>query len=569
VIIYRAHDESLPTVDLLRPLKEDLRRLSTIAAPSYDALVAPLIDAGELASAVADALEPNLDDADRRGEDFLGLACALASAAEAAWRSDAFATRWEMHTAWRMLAHCEKADVPPRVRRPRSESFAFNAVGPELYSEAASEWHTETHADRVVCVGVRTVGVVFAATVAAALQRRGVETAVFSVRPRGRPFDRHVALGRRFAERLEPWRGATFLVIDEGPGFSGSSIAAGASALSSLGIADDDIVLMPGRTVDRSAFANADVRRRWERHRMAVPDFDKVWLATGRLADVFGTRDLDDIAAGRWRARYAPDGDAAVHPQYERRKYVAVRDDAASWIKFAGLGRYGQVTRRRAQEAATAGWGPDVSTLAHGFLAMTEVPGQPLWSSQAAGLTPQRLADYLAFEGKTWKTGQASMTGHLVEMAVTNTLWLCGGDAAEKMERLVPQQDAEAVRVDGRQFPHEWVGTQSSTIKTDGVEHHDDRFFPGPVDIAWDVAGAMEEWRLNTAAERALIDRYVVQSGDGSIEARLPFYRAAYLAFRGGFATLARDQLHDTRDGRLFGAARDHYRARLSQVLSV
>jgi hypothetical protein len=48
----------------------------------------------------------------------------------------------------------------------------------------------------------------------------------------------------------------------------------------------------------------------------------------------------------------------------------------------------------------------------------------------------------------------------------------------------------------------------------------------------------------------------------------LPFYRAAYLAFRGGYATFACDQLHDTRDGQRFGAARDHYRARLSQVLS-
>lgn len=568
MIIHRAQEESLATADLVQTVRDQLRTLGKTIAPSYDALVAPLIDAGEMTSAVVDALEPQVDDADWRGDQFLALVCAIASAAEAAWRSDSFSTQWAMHTAWRLLANCANADVPPRLRRGLSEGFAFYGVGPELYSEAACEWHSETHRDRAVCIGVRAIGVVFAAAVAAALQRRGVETAVMTMRPRGHPFDRRVLLGRHFAERIDAYRGATFFVVDEGPGLSGSSIAASASALSQLGIEDQDIMLMPGHTVDTSTFANPDVRGRWERHRVVVPDFDEVWLASGRLANAFETRALADIAGGRWRTRYSPEGEAAVHPEHERRKYVAAQESGTSWIKFAGLGRYGRVTCARAQQAAAAGWGPDVSTLAHGFMSMREVPGQPLWSWQATGVTPQRIADYLAFEQQAWKTGHPASTADLVQMAVTNTLWLCGDEAATRVERLIPSIEVEAVRVDGRQYPHEWVGTQSSAIKTDGVEHHDDRFFPGPVDIAWDVAGAIEEWRLSDDAERALVDHYAAKSGDTSIAARLPFYRAAYLAFRGGYATFARDQLHSTRDGPRFAAARDHYCARLSQVLS-
>jgi hypothetical protein len=199
---------------------------------------------------------------------------------------------------------------------------------------------------------------------------------------------------------------------------------------------------------------------------------------------------------------------------------------------------------------------------------MREVDGQPLHAG-AGAVPPQRLAEYVAFQGQVWNSGQPARADHLVEMATTNALWLCGDQAASKIEQIVPTPEVAAVRVDGRHYPHEWVGTATAAIKTDGVEHHDDYFFPGPVDIAWDLAGALEEWRLAGAAERTFVDHYVTCSGDKSIGERLPFYRAAYLAFRGGYATFARDQLQNTRDGERFGRARDHYAARLSQVLSV
>ena len=39
--------------------------------------------------------------------------------------------------------------------------------------------------------------------------------------------------------------------------------------------------------------------------------------------------------------------------------------------------------------------------------------------------------------------------------------------------------------------PHAWLRDENGRlIKTNGSVHGDDHFFPGPCDIAWDLAGA-------------------------------------------------------------------------------
>ena len=37
-------------------------------------------------------------------------------------------------------------------------------------------------------------------------------------------------------------------------------------------------------------------------------------------------------------------------------------------------------------------------------------------------------------------------------------------------------------------------------MKVDAAAHGDDHGFPGPVDVAWDLAGAVVEWELGGAA---------------------------------------------------------------------
>jgi hypothetical protein len=153
------------------------------------------------------------------------------------------------------------------------------------------------------------------------------------------------------------------------------------------------------------------------------------------------------------------------------------------------------------------------------------------------------------------------------EMASINTRELCGDHAAQVLENLAMPADTEAVRVDARQQPHEWIAGAERPIKTDGVDHHDDHFFPGPVDIAWDVAGMIEEWKLDRDGARALIEEYGRATRDVAITARLRFYQAAYLACRAGYVSFAAEQLAGSCDGERFARAREWYRSRLSQVL--
>jgi aminoglycoside phosphotransferase family enzyme len=72
---------------------------------------------------------------------------------------------------------------------------------------------------------------------------------------------------------------------------------------------------------------------------------------------------------------------------------------------------------------------------------------------------------------------------------------------------------------------------------------------------------------MDSAAERAFLESYRRTTGDNGIAVRLPFYRAAYLAFRGAYALMAAGQLSDTPDGDRFRAAARRYRSRLQQLL--
>src|SRR5207237_9027363 len=104
------------------------------------------------------------------------------------------------------------------------------------------------------------------------------------------------------------------------------------------------------------------------------------------------------------------------------------------------------------------------------------------------------------------------------------------------------------VIADARMMPYESLRTTSGTmVKADGAGHGDDHFFPGPCDIAWDLAGAIVEWRMPPASADSFLREYQHRSGDDA-RARLPFWMAAYLAFRAGWCMLAAQAMSGTED---------------------
>jgi len=411
--------------------------------------------------------------------------------------------------------------------------------------------------------------------VTAAWEELGIDVLALTVRPRGHPFDRRLCLAPELTALLRHHVGDPVLVVDEGPGLSGSSFAGTARALRELGWSDEKIVLLPSWRTDGAMLRSEDARARWNRHPQYSVSFEDTWIVTGRLRSQVPGAELSDISAGAWRALLLADPSRypAIHPQHERRKLLA-RPTAAEGVplllRFAGLGRYGDAALDRARALSASGVVRAPVGLVHGFLVQEFPAGSPA----AAGAPPPELlramARYLGYLRRCHGTDAPATP--LDAMLTTNVHEGLGEPAVERLHRrlssMATPADEPATALDGRMLPHEWVRTGAGYLKADAVDHHDDHFFPGPQDIAWDVAGTCLEFGLEGPVRRGFLELYRYESGDGGIAHRLPYYALAYLAFRLGYAGMATDSLAGTDDGERFGRAAARYRRLLERELT-
>lgn len=195
------------------------------------------------------------------------------------------------------------------------EGFAYYALHPEAYARATSELRD---ARDVLVVGVRSIGTTLSAIVRAALVARGISADRTTVRPDGPPSD------RRLSSVTAPRPGATVVVVDEGPGLSGSTFLAVAEAFVRAGVPASRVVLMCSRAPDVGALRAPRAASRWRAFRTIVAD-EPVHAPTGR-----------DLSAGAWRQPcYAREADwPASFPSAERRKVLS----GGRLFKYEGLG---------------------------------------------------------------------------------------------------------------------------------------------------------------------------------------------------------------------------------------
>jgi len=417
------------------------------------------------------------------------------------------------------------AELPAEVEISVPEGFAYYAVDPELYRMAARRFLAEQRPESVAVIGIRSIGATLGGVVESELRKHDVATRFATVRPRSHPFDRQLRVDYDLAHSWLGWTGV-FAIVDEGPGPSATSFASVSEFLGTLGIRDDRIVLFPSRDADPAAFHSERARRCWTRHRRYTVPFE----------DLHKFDDAADLSAGKWREglRRWP----AVQPQHERRKYLC----ADRLYKFAGYGRYGREKLERA--ARLDGWIPTVLGLEDGFLVTRWVEGRPV---RTTAEFVEHAARYLAHVARGFRTGQPADTATLAHLIEVNT-----GRSWND-----PLPESEAVLLDGHMARHEWLETASGIVKTDAVDHYDDQFFPGPQDIAWDVAA----FGIECGAARRVAERYAELAGDRGIADRLPFYRAAYLAFRLGYCDTAAEALGGSEDAARFARARQRYEA--------
>jgi len=436
---------------------------------------------------------------------------------------------------------------PAVVELRRPEGYAFYALDPAAFAALASTLPLSL-GGRVFVVGVRSIGTSLSAVVRAALAQRGLAPERFTVRPTGHPWDRTLELSGRLREAAEQSaRNSEFLVVDEGPGMSGSTFLAVGEALERHGVSVERVRFLGSHPVDAERLVARDGARRWARFRMiALP-------ARGVNAG------LEDFSGGRWRARVFADPRAwpPTWAEQERTKHFV--PERGELLKFSGYPPYQNPVLARARALFEAGFGPRVHPDSPGFLAHAWIPGRPACAVRDRALLLDALPRYLAFRREAFPSREAS-PGALETMTRVNSTEELGVDWPVPSLPIVTP-----VEPDGRMQAHEWIVSGSGLSKTDGADHADDHLYPGPTDMAWDLAGAVVEWELDEPSTRRLLRRYRRLTGDDA-SGRLTAYTAAYCAFRLGFARFA-ERSADEQERARWARASVLYRSRLVAAL--
>ena len=181
----------------------------------------------------------------------------------------------------------------------------------------------------------------------------------------------------------------------------------------------------------------------------------------------------------------------------------------------------------------------------------------------------ETVAAYLAHLYREHAAEPSVSSDTLREMIATNLEEGLGRSWSKDLLDL-PREDwiERGVMLDGRMLAHEWIRSATRYTKVDALDHHDDHFFPGCQDIAWDLAAAVFELDLGNHGRDVLVERYRSISGDRGIAQRLPFYSIAYPAFRLGYTSLASATLGDSPDARRFAVETRRYTELIERELS-
>ncbi|WP_433929073.1 hypothetical protein AB3662_36325 [Sorangium cellulosum] len=560
--VFRGGRRDVPGQRLLDELAADVRALADAAGPDLRRAVAlrALIRAGELESILADGGAEGASLLARLTDDLAALLVGVGDAGAPAipdgqtsghGRPDVWPRTARRLATPEALTALAAIDVPATVPTSPPEGFSFYALHPLDFARLAERVASSPAPVRVV--GVRSIGTTLSAVTAAALRRRGIRADRITVRPAGHPYDRRVELAapqRRWVEDGIA-EGAQFWVTDEGPGFSGSSFLSTGDALTGAGVPRGNIVFLGSRAPDPDALVAPDGARRWRSFRAEIVNY--------------GTHVPGDpgefIGGGQWRRRLYEDESRWPASWTAMERFKCLSRDGDRILKFEGMGRYGAECLERAHGVFQAGFGPEPRDEGQGFASYPWIPGRPLQADDLSTAVLERLAEYCAFRASAFALSSAP-TEELITMTRHNFSTEMGKDFPGELRLEV----ARPVLVDGKMDPHEWLRSSSGELfKVDASGHGDDHFLPGPTDIAWDLAGAVIEWRMAPDVRRAFLDLYRRRSGDDP-ERRLPPYLLAYALLRLGHAAMAAASLQDDGEVRRLVAARQRYRAAIEAL---
>jgi len=545
VWVFRDGKETFESRRLLRDLQAAVR--AVCAQPQVqERQLDALIRAGELESATADLASPST-------QVFTNITDAAAFAF----------VRRDGTPLSRALTAVERVGLPSHLTISPQEGFAYYALHPENFVQATSQ--LARPGETFAVIGIRSIGSTLSAVVRAALLNQGVQAERITVRPTGHPFDRvtNFSPDQQIWVRARQASGAQFVVVDEGPGLSGSSFISVGEALAAAGVARERITFVGSRQPNPGRLCARDGANRWRQFHWTLAHSDAFRRLSGGAY----------LGGGAWRRLLLPNPEwPACWTQMERLKFLS--PDRRLIHKFEGFGRFGHEVKERAQCLARAGYSSPVEDYSDGIIAYSCVPGKPMSADDLSPAVLERLAEYCAFRAKEFR-----ISGHprqqLEEVLPFNLNEEFGNpQGGFQAEDLLLLQDdlpllnaTNPVLVDGRMQPWEWIRSEDGKIlKVDACTHGDDHFLPGPTDIAWDLAGAIVEWDMNASSADRLIERYAQLSGDEPSR-RLPIFLLAYTVFRLGYCKMAAQAEAGSAEENRLLYAYQHYRDLAEQQL--
>jgi hypothetical protein len=509
LLVFRSGRCHVRGLDLKRALLESLDVLEDGSSP--DVVLAALLRAGELECSAADSGSPH---ALRFGE----LTDLLAEAL----------LHGKVPSGFKKFRDAvEAAPVPEQAELSVAEGFAYYALHPLAYADVLEK--LQPLAGSVVVIGIRSIGTTLSAVACAAVRNLGMNVTRMTVRPCGHPYQRRTEFTAAELVLIQNavTAGAKFLVVDEGPGLSGSTFLSVAEALEAAGVPAQQITLLCSYEPNVNALCTVNAADRWKRFRSVAASSEP-----RRPADA-----QQFIGAGEWR-NLLFQGQSRWPGSWismERLKYLSPGERRL--FKFSGFGYYGKQVSERERAVAAAGFGLEPRSESDGFLSYRWLQARPMDPQDVSAGVLDHLAGYCAFRAKAFAAELADIAA-LEEMAEHNLQHL-------KAALPIKLELERPIIADARMQPHEWLLTTSGEIfKTDSGSHGEDHFFPGPTDIAWDLAGTIVEWRMDAGQARYFLERYAHLSGDQA-HRRVAGFVTAYTVFRWAYCKMAANAMRD------------------------
>jgi hypothetical protein len=512
-----------------------------------DAVVDCLIQAGELETAMADIAGPSAGTAaeltDALARQFCNSTVSLGGPEHSHDWTDA-----PEQIARRIVA-------PERLSISPPEGFTYYALHPLDFARLALQI-SDLSAEFAV-IGIRSIGTTLSAVLAATLQGIGKKAERITLRPSGHPYARVT----EFSTEQKRWiaarnlHAAQFVLVDEGPGRSGSTFLSVAEALMREGVLPAHITILGSRAFDPASLCAQHAAERWRQFRFLS--------ATSSMSERFRTWTY--VGGGDWRSYYSGPEENWPESWTQMERFKVLSPDRREFVKFEGMGRIGHEVKERAYALASAGFSADVWDAGDGFLAYAALSGRPLSTRDMSAELLERMARYCAFRVAAFRDSR-SMNGELEQMLTFNIHQEFGREL--KLEPGVLASDQQVI-VDGRMQPYEWIATAAGTIlKTDAVSHGDNHFFPGPCGIAWDLAGAIVEWDLSKDEREFLVESFRKFSGSNAAQ-NLTTFMLAYSVFRMGFCKMARSTVRGSNEEIRLNTAYYRYRGKAAELLDI